>query len=137
LGLKPKGKHFVLENRLFLFLKNEKQRSCDGRGGAQRPFWRVNEPKKTGARSARARTRGQNPLVINNKCLHAGYCEHVQYSQFYCLYFKNVTVNKDDENCQCICFVSANSIFTHLKKIVLIFDKFGYASYDNKNHATS
>jgi hypothetical protein len=32
--------------------------------GAQRPFWRVNEPKKTGARSARARTRGQNPLVI-------------------------------------------------------------------------
>ncbi len=32
-------------------------------GGAQRPFRRVNEPKKTGARSARARTRGQNPLV--------------------------------------------------------------------------
>jgi hypothetical protein len=36
----------------------------DGGGGAQRPFWRVNEPKKTGACSARARTRGQNPLVI-------------------------------------------------------------------------
>jgi hypothetical protein len=70
LGLKPEGKHFVLENRLFLFLKNEKQRSCDGRGGgAQRPFWRVNEPKKTGARSARARTRGLNPveLYINRK----------------------------------------------------------------------
>jgi hypothetical protein len=42
--------------------------------GAQRPFGRVNEPNKTGARtrgqnktgarSARARTRGQNPLVI-------------------------------------------------------------------------
>jgi hypothetical protein len=32
--------------------------------GAQRPFWRVNEPKKTGARSARARTRGQNTLVV-------------------------------------------------------------------------
>jgi hypothetical protein len=32
-------------------------------GGAQRPVWRVNEPEKTGARSARARTRGQNPLV--------------------------------------------------------------------------
>ncbi len=43
---------------------NKKQRSCDGRrGGAQRPVWRGNEPKKTGARSARARTRGQNPLV--------------------------------------------------------------------------
>jgi hypothetical protein len=31
--------------------------------GAQRPFGRVNEPNKTGARSAWARTRGQNPLV--------------------------------------------------------------------------
>jgi len=34
-----------------------------GGGGAQRPVWHVNKPKKTGARSARARTRGQNPLV--------------------------------------------------------------------------
>jgi hypothetical protein len=32
-------------------------------GGAQRPVGRGNESKKTGARSARARTRGQNPLV--------------------------------------------------------------------------
>ncbi len=32
-------------------------------GGAQRPVGRGNELKKTGARSARARTRGQNPLV--------------------------------------------------------------------------
>ncbi len=31
--------------------------------GAQRPVWHGNAPKKTGARSARARTRGQNPLV--------------------------------------------------------------------------
>ncbi len=36
-----------------------------GGGGAQRPVGRSNEPKKTGARSARARTRGQNPQVIN------------------------------------------------------------------------
>ncbi len=43
---------------------NKKQRSCDGWWGAQRPVRRGNEPKKTGARSARARTRGQNPLVI-------------------------------------------------------------------------
>jgi hypothetical protein len=42
---------------------NKKQRSCNGQGGAKRPVWRGNEPKKTGARSARARTRGQNPLV--------------------------------------------------------------------------
>ncbi len=33
-------------------------------GGAQRPVLLVKEPKKMGARSARARTRGQNPLVI-------------------------------------------------------------------------
>ncbi len=33
-------------------------------GGAQRPVGRGNESKKTGARSARARTRGQNPLVF-------------------------------------------------------------------------
>ncbi len=33
-------------------------------GGAQRPVWCGNELKKTGARSARARTRGQNPLVV-------------------------------------------------------------------------
>ncbi len=33
-------------------------------GGAQRPVGRGNESKKTGARSARARTRGQNPLVV-------------------------------------------------------------------------
>jgi hypothetical protein len=43
---------------------NKKQRSYDGRGGAQRPVGRVLEPKRTGARSARARTRGQNPLVV-------------------------------------------------------------------------
>ncbi len=31
---------------------------------AQRPVWHGNAPKTTGARSARARTRGQNPLVL-------------------------------------------------------------------------
>jgi hypothetical protein len=35
----------------------------EGGGGAKRPVWRINEAKKTGARSARACTRGQNPLV--------------------------------------------------------------------------
>jgi hypothetical protein len=35
--------------------------------GAQRPVWRGNELKKTGARSARARTRGQNTLVYNRQ----------------------------------------------------------------------
>ncbi len=33
--------------------------------GAQRPVWHGNAPKKTGVRSARARTRGKNPLVSN------------------------------------------------------------------------
>jgi hypothetical protein len=43
----------------------KEQRSCDRRGGAQRPVWGVKESEKTGARSAQARTRGQNPLVYN------------------------------------------------------------------------
>jgi hypothetical protein len=42
---------------------NKKLRSCDGRKGAQRPVSDGYELKKTGARSERARTRGQNPLV--------------------------------------------------------------------------
>jgi hypothetical protein len=46
---------------------NEKQRSCDGQGGAQRPVLRDNELTKTGARSARARTRGQN-LLVDSYC---------------------------------------------------------------------
>ncbi len=51
--------------RLFLFLEyDEKAAKLRWVGGAQRPVWRGNEPKKTGARSARARTRGQNPLVL-------------------------------------------------------------------------
>ncbi len=33
-------------------------------GGAQHPVWYVNKPNKMGARSARARTRDQNPLVV-------------------------------------------------------------------------
>jgi hypothetical protein len=36
-----------------------------GGRGAQRRVWGGSEFKKTGARSARARTRGQNPLVYN------------------------------------------------------------------------
>ena len=47
----------------FLFLGE--QRSCDEQGGAQRPVLRDNELTKTGARSARARTRGQNLLVYH------------------------------------------------------------------------
>jgi len=38
-----------------------------GGGGAQRPVLCVNELKKTGARSAWARTRGQNSLEIREK----------------------------------------------------------------------
>ncbi len=48
----------------FIFIFLGEQRSCDGREGAQRPVGHGNEPKKTGARSARARTCGQNPLVF-------------------------------------------------------------------------
>jgi hypothetical protein len=38
--------------------------AATGGGGAQRPVRSGLKPKMTGARSARARTRGQNPLVI-------------------------------------------------------------------------
>ncbi len=39
-------------------------------GGRAAPLLAVNTPKKTGARSARARTRGQNPLVIIYNAIH-------------------------------------------------------------------
>ncbi len=51
---------------LIYFWGSNKKQQCDGRGGAQRPVSGSIKLKKTGARSARARTRGQNPLVINN-----------------------------------------------------------------------
>jgi hypothetical protein len=51
---------------IYFWGSNEKQRSFNGQGGAQRPVLRDNELTKTGARSARARTRGQNLLVIYN-----------------------------------------------------------------------
>ncbi len=50
-------------------------------GGAQRPVGRGNEPKKTGTRSARARTRGRNPLVIKKPLivfLNSAYCESLK-----------------------------------------------------------
>jgi hypothetical protein len=47
-----------LEIVYFVFLG-----SSEAARGAQRPVWHVNKTNKTGARSARARTRGQNPLV--------------------------------------------------------------------------
>jgi hypothetical protein len=61
------GKHFV-SGIFFIFGGAAKLRWLGG--GAQRPVWHVKEPKKTGARSTRkrstrARTRGQNPLVIH------------------------------------------------------------------------
>jgi hypothetical protein len=52
-GLKGSILYLEIVN-FFIFVE---QRSCDGRGARS-------EPKKTEARSARARTRGQNPLYI-------------------------------------------------------------------------
>ncbi len=56
----PEGRHFVSGNSLFLYFWG----SSEAARGAQRPFWYGKKTNKTGARSARARTRGQNPLVI-------------------------------------------------------------------------
>jgi hypothetical protein len=47
----------------FIAVRNS-EAAMVGAGGAQRPVLRVKESKKIGERSARARTRGQNPLVI-------------------------------------------------------------------------
>jgi hypothetical protein len=57
----------------------------DGGGGTQHPFCRVNEPKKTGARSARARMRGQNPLVPNKSS---------QYSTLVCCLLQYLEIGK-------------------------------------------
>jgi hypothetical protein len=60
LGLKEA---LVSGNSKFTFLADEYEAAM-GMGGAQRLVWPGNVPKKTGARSARAHTRGQNPLVL-------------------------------------------------------------------------
>ncbi len=59
LGLK--GSILFLEIVYFFFGGGSSEAAI---GGAQRPVYHVTEPKKTGERSARARTRGQNPLVF-------------------------------------------------------------------------
>ncbi len=58
---------------IYFWGSNKKQRSCDGRGGARSALFGVaNELKKTGARSPRARMRGQNPLVIEKSLFSEG-----------------------------------------------------------------
>jgi hypothetical protein len=59
LEFRPEGKHLFLE--IFFWGGGAAKLRW---GGAERPFWRVNEPKKTRGHSARAGTRGQNPLVF-------------------------------------------------------------------------
>ncbi len=53
------GKEF---DRFYLFLGSSE--AAMGGGARSAPFCMTMSPKKTGARSARARTRGQNPLVF-------------------------------------------------------------------------
>ncbi len=54
-------------------------------GGAQRPVWRSNEPKRTGAHSARARTRGKNLLVVSEKMFFKVWTTIILLSYFGCL----------------------------------------------------
>jgi hypothetical protein len=61
------NKYFV--DFIYVWRSNKKQQSCDGRGGGRAAPRLGNELKKAGARSARARTRGQNPLVAYILCL--------------------------------------------------------------------
>ncbi len=59
----PEEKHFVSGNSRFFYFWGSGEAAMGG-GGRAAPRWAYsNEPKKTGARSAPARTRGQNPLV--------------------------------------------------------------------------
>ncbi len=55
----PEGRQFVSGNSFFLYFWG----SSEAARGAQHPVWHVNKPNKSDARSARARTRGQTPLV--------------------------------------------------------------------------
>jgi hypothetical protein len=57
----PEGRQFVPGNSFFYFVVSSE--AAMGGVGAQRPVWHAIDPKKTGALCARARTRGQNPLV--------------------------------------------------------------------------
>jgi hypothetical protein len=58
----PEGRHLFLEIVYIFYFGGSSEAAI--KGGAQRPVWSGNESKKTGARSARARTRGKNPLVF-------------------------------------------------------------------------
>jgi hypothetical protein len=59
----PEEKHFVSGNNQFFYFWGAAKPRWAG-GGGQRPVGRSHEPKKTGARSAQARTRSQNPSVL-------------------------------------------------------------------------
>jgi hypothetical protein len=60
----PEGILFVSGNTVvYSFILGGAAKLRWAGGGAKRPDGHGNELKKTGARSARARTRGQNPLV--------------------------------------------------------------------------
>ena len=63
----PEGKHFVSVNSLFFSFWGAAKLLLAR--GAQRLVWRVNEPKKTAMRSARARISGQTPLVVSERLL--------------------------------------------------------------------
>ncbi len=63
-----------------------------GGGGRAAPFWGDNELKKTGARSARARTRGQNPLVLDNSLIFLRLYSNPLFAPIiYLLFLKTLT----------------------------------------------
>jgi hypothetical protein len=63
LAARVRARREAFVSGLFFYFGGCSEAAMDGGRGAQRPVWGGNELKKTGARSARARTRGQNPLV--------------------------------------------------------------------------
>jgi hypothetical protein len=67
LGLKE---YFLFLEIVYSFILGGAAKLRWAGGGAKRPDGHGNEPKKKGARSARARTRGQNPLVLYNYLIY-------------------------------------------------------------------
>jgi hypothetical protein len=98
-----------------------------GGGGAQCPVWHSNEPKKTGARSARARTRGQNPLVQNNKMQTTS---SITFNPVPRNKQKKISVRtKTNQNQICFSFVSVCFVKPKTKSFVLFWSVSVFGTY--------
>ncbi len=84
-------------------------------GARSAPVWGNNKLKKTGARSARARTRGQNPLVQNI------FTEHAQSCHLYSLFSQSMPSPAT---------YTVQLIFTEHAQSCSLYNKRIYTEYD-------